>query len=261
MEDTYNLNVVTEWPQCLAKFNESDNSFQLFCYTFSQTGQNVPQTWEIIEPGDNSKTFLNFTIQHNPSISVVKIIGVSHSEITDENLTDLYKCSHSNDSSRSCFFTFNSPMIPSPTPLPDTRSSGPSDQQSEQVVTGPVTAPSTTKRRVPQQTSFKLVGIGLSCAVVGFIVPFIALLFTCYKLKDRKNASKAAENEGKENPAAAAAYSMKIYNTTDQTMYETTITNNTNNTYEYADQRELNTRELPRQFYGTQKVPQYETVQ
>ncbi|PIK43312.1 hypothetical protein BSL78_19829 [Apostichopus japonicus] len=82
-----------------------------------------------------------------------------------------------------------------------------------------------------------------------------------FQIKDRKNASKSAENEENENPAAAAAYSMRIHNTTYQTMYETTITNNTNDTYDYADQRELNTRELPRQSYGTPTVQQYETVQ
>ncbi|PIK43316.1 hypothetical protein BSL78_19833 [Apostichopus japonicus] len=197
----------------LAKCNESENSFQLVCYTFSPIGQLALQTWEIIEPGDNSQIFTEFTIQHLASISVVKVVGISHTTLTKENLTGLYKCSDSNDFSKSCFFNVYSPMmdvITSPTPLLDAGSSGPSDQQSEQVVTGPVTAPSTTKRRVPQQTSFKLVGIRLSCAVVGFILPFIALLFTCYKLKDRKNASKTAENEGKENPAAAAAYSLRV---------------------------------------------------
>ncbi|PIK43311.1 hypothetical protein BSL78_19828 [Apostichopus japonicus] len=208
MEDTYNLNVVTEWPQCLAKCNEHENSFQLFCYTFSPIDQFVFQTWDIIEPGDNLKPFTDFILQQRPSSSVMKIVGVSHSKITKENLTDRYKCSHSNDFSRSCFFNFNSPMIdeiPSPSPLPDAGSSGPSDLQSEQVRTGPVTAPSTTKRRVPQQTSFKLVGIGLSCAAVGSIVPFIALLLTCYKLKNRKNASKTAENEENEDPASSCS--------------------------------------------------------
>ncbi|PIK43317.1 hypothetical protein BSL78_19834 [Apostichopus japonicus] len=108
MEDTYELNVVTESPQCLAKCNESDNSFQLVCYTVNPNGQSALQTWEIIESGDNSKTFTDFAVQQRQSQSVTKIVGISNTKVTKENITGLYKCSLSNDRSRNCSFNFES---------------------------------------------------------------------------------------------------------------------------------------------------------
>ncbi|PIK43313.1 hypothetical protein BSL78_19830 [Apostichopus japonicus] len=107
MENTYELNVVTESPQCLAKFNEYENSFQLVCYTVSYTGSTVFQTWNISKPGGGSIKFTDFSLTSSSS-SVSKSVGISKINFHKENLTGEYKCSHYNTLSKSCCFNFNS---------------------------------------------------------------------------------------------------------------------------------------------------------
>lgn len=84
-EDTYELNLVTESPYCLAKCVESGNSFQLFCYISSPVDDPpVFMTWEIIEPGSDPRTFVNFTLTRLIGMSIVKTVGVSHGDYSKE---------------------------------------------------------------------------------------------------------------------------------------------------------------------------------